>query len=169
MICPHCSQTFEQTEGPGQPKKYCSRQCQSNGCKSSERKLLRGPRPCSECGVVFTRGLFDKRRLYCSSSCKNKNIRRRQEQKRRARMRGVDAETVKALEVFDRDGWRCQLCNRRTPKRLQGKMHPRAPQLDHIVPLAVGGPHNYRNTQCSCMECNRAKGTKLLGQLRLFG
>lgn len=169
MICPHCSQVFEKTQGPGQPKKYCSRRCQSNGSKSSQRKLPRGPRPCSECGEIFVRGLFDKRRLYCSAECFKRNLRRRHEQTKRARMRGVEAEPVRAMEVFNRDGWRCQLCNRPTPKSLKGKMHPRAPQLDHIIPLGAGGPHNYRNTQCACMECNHAKRDRPLGQLRLFG
>ena len=169
MNCPYCSQPFEQTRGRGQPKKYCSRRCQANGSKSHERKLPRGERQCKECQCVFERGLFDKRIAFCSDACRRKNLRRRSEQVRRARMRGVACENVEALVVFARDGWHCQLCGISTPKRLHGSVNPRAPELDHIVPLSAGGEHSYRNTQCACRKCNNSKRANPRGQMRLFG
>lgn len=78
-------------------------------------------------------------------------------------------EPVNRLKVFARDGWRCQLCGVRTPKRLLGRQVPRAPELDHIVPMnAVSrGPHTYSNTQLACRACNVKKGARPLGQLRI--
>ena len=34
----------------------------------------------------------------------------------------------------------------------------RAPELDHVVPLASGGAHTYANSACACRECNILKG-----------
>ncbi|MCA0032740.1 HNH endonuclease [Mesorhizobium sp. B263B2A] len=88
---------------------------------------------------------------------------------RKLRLRGVTVETVNPIAVFDRDKWRCQLCGVKTPRKLRGKNQPTSPELDHILPLAVGGEHSYRNTQCACRSCNLAKSSKPLGQTRLFG
>lgn len=85
----------------------------------------------------------------------------------RARKYGVAYEAVDPLKVFDRDGWRCQLCGVKTPKRLRGKMVDQAPELDHIIPMSVGGEHSYLNTQCACRKCNGLKGARPLGQMRL--
>lgn len=74
---------------------------------------------------------------------------------------------VTAPRVFARDGWRCQLCGTRTPKRLRGTYAPNAPELDHIVPIVAGGGHTWDNVQCSCRACNGKKGAKTLGQMRL--
>lgn len=87
----------------------------------------------------------------------------------RAKRYGVPYEPVNPIAVFDRDGWRCQLCKVKTPKRLRGTFEPNAPELDHIVPMSAGGEHSYRNTQCSCRKCNIAKSSTPRGQMRLFG
>jgi 5-methylcytosine-specific restriction endonuclease McrA len=83
-------------------------------------------------------------------------------------LRGATVELVDPIKVFERDGWRCQLCMRKTPARLRGSYDPRAPELDHIVPISKGGAHSYINTQCACRECNGKKLDRPLGQLRLI-
>jgi hypothetical protein len=88
---------------------------------------------------------------------------------RRALMAGATAERFDPLEVLERDGWKCHLCKRPTPKRLRGSHDPRAPELDHIVPLGAGGEHTRRNTACACRSCNVRKSARPLGQLRMFG
>lgn len=80
--------------------------------------------------------------------------------KRKARMRGVTAESVSPTRVFERDGWRCRLCGISTPRAKRGTTAHDAPELDHIVPLARGGPHTYANTQCACRECNGFKSDR---------
>jgi 5-methylcytosine-specific restriction endonuclease McrA len=89
--------------------------------------------------------------------------------RRRARKKGSSRiERVSPLKVFERDGWRCGICGKLTLRTQRGKMHPRAPELDHIVTLADGGDHTYANTQCACRKCNGLKGAKTYGQLHLF-
>jgi HNH endonuclease len=65
---------------------------------------------------------------------------------------------VNIEKVFDRDGWRCKNCRVRSPRYLRGTSDLRAPELDHIIPLALGGDHDYDNVQLLCRKCNGAKG-----------
>jgi 5-methylcytosine-specific restriction endonuclease McrA len=78
---------------------------------------------------------------------------------RRLRL-GAPLTTVDPFTVFDRDGWRCRACGTVTPKELRGTIEPNAPELDHVVPLAMGGGHTYKNTQLLCRSCNRLKSDK---------
>jgi len=87
---------------------------------------------------------------------------------RRSRLSVARVETFDPFEVFARDGWRCHLCGVKTPKRLRGTYEDCAPELDHIIPLALGGEHSRRNTACSCRKCNIEKGAQAQGQLRLI-
>ena len=87
---------------------------------------------------------------------------------RRALLRAVKVERVDPFKVFERDGWRCHLCGCKTPKERRGTYHPKAPELDHIVPLSKGGEHSYRNTACACRACNAAKSDKIIGQPSLL-
>ena len=87
----------------------------------------------------------------------------------RARKYGVLYEPINPTAVFDRDGWRCQVCLVRTPRRLRGTNNPKAPELDHRVAMAVGGTHTWDNVQCCCRKCNISKSSKkILGQHNLF-
>lgn len=86
----------------------------------------------------------------------------------RARRAGVVSRSdVDPMKVFARDDWRCQLCGIHTPKRLRGTTESAAPELDHIIPLALGGPHTNDNVQCACRACNHAKGATWRGQVRV--
>lgn len=127
----------------------------------------RPERVCAQCQEPFVP--VQGSRKFCSNKCSKKFQRAIGKRLRKARQRGVERERVSPTTVFTRDGWRCQLCGVSTPRRLQGQMVDNAPELDHIVPLAVGGPHTYANTQCLCRACNGRKGARALGQLRLVG
>jgi 5-methylcytosine-specific restriction endonuclease McrA len=133
------------------------------------RGVVRANKTCPECGTLFIAPYGRGAASYCSNECSNKRNKRIGRSRRRARERDAANDNVDPIEVFNRDGWRCQMCKARTPHKLRGTHEPRAPELDHIVPLSKGGEHSYRNTQCLCRSCNMSKGAKLLGQLRLFG
>jgi 5-methylcytosine-specific restriction endonuclease McrA len=49
--------------------------------------------------------------------------------------------------------------------------HPKAPVLDHILPLAQGGTHEPTNVQCAHFMCNSIKRDTVpaVMQLMLFG
>jgi 5-methylcytosine-specific restriction endonuclease McrA len=76
-------------------------------------------------------------------------------------------DVVYRRRVYERDGWRCGICHRLV-KRDAKAPHPLSPSLDHIVPLAAGGPHSYANVQCAHFICNSLKSHTGPGQLRLF-
>jgi|LakMenEpi03Aug12_release.lakeMendotaPanAssembly.Ray.scaffolds.fasta_scaffold272655_1 hypothetical protein len=106
------------------------------------------------------------------SSCDECNL-YRGDYKSRAILYGVPYTHVSRRMVFERDGWRCQLCGHavlRKAKRhkVTGRLHPRTASLDHIIPMVRGGPHVEQNCQCACLSCNVRKNAKLIGQMRLF-
>jgi len=40
-------------------------------------------------------------------------------------------------------------------------LHPRSFTIDHLIPIAKGGPDTLDNCVPSCRQCNQAKGDKL--------
>lgn len=93
--------------------------------------------------------------------------------KSRARLYGVAYENVSRLAVFERDGWRCQLCGHKVLKKAKRnrhtrRLHPRTASLDHIIPMSKGGPHCEANVQCACLMCNVRKHARNIGQTRFF-
>jgi hypothetical protein len=124
---------------------------------------------CPQCGDVFTPKVNLSSAIFCSQHCSKKHTRIVSNRLRRARKRTPGGERVSPVLVFERDGWKCQMCGVVTPRKLRGTIHMDAPELDHIVPLAAGGEHTYRNTQCLCRECNIAKGDQVIGPMRLCG
>jgi len=122
---------------------------------------------CKECGVEFWTEYGNKRRVFCSDECARRNQKRKTKATRRARKKGLGYESFDPLDVFKRDKWTCQMCGAKTPKKYRGTCDDRAPELDHIIPLALGGEHSMRNTQCLCRKCNGDKGATARGQLRI--
>jgi 5-methylcytosine-specific restriction endonuclease McrA len=75
--------------------------------------------------------------------------------------------TLRAIAVRDR--YRCGLCHRKVNLRL-AVPHPKAPTIDHIVPLAEGGDDTRANVQLAHFICNSIKGHRGGGeQLLLVG
>lgn len=141
---------------------FCSDECRTQG-PVKEQPPTHGE--CYECGATYRFGYNQyTQQRYCSKTCSNRVSARM----RRARKRAVEYEEVWRSRIFERDGYRCGICGRRC---LKGKdvPHPQAPTLDHIVPLAQGGPHTYRNIQTACYLCNVIKADGPGGQLRLIG
>lgn len=171
--CRVCLAVFPLVIGKRRRSKFCSNACGKQNAidqlrsQAAARKQIT-PKCCVECGREFTAAYGDKRRIYCSDACNMRSFRRVKKPIERARLRTATIERVDPYRVFERDGWRCQICHRPTPKRLRGTMNERAPELDHIIPLSKGGEHSYRNTQCACRACNGAKSASVYGQLNFF-
>lgn len=132
--------------------RLCSEACAAVDARVKARALAiandnvdRAPRPCAECAVVFSPSYGEKRSVYCCKACARRNARRLARKKERARMRGAIVENVNPIKVFDRDKWTCQACGVKTPRKLRGTYNDRAPELDHIMPLSLGGAHSYMN------------------------
>ena len=129
---------------------------------------------CLVCGGTCGGGKTNPRK-YCSDACEaktewSKAAKRKRHAKRRAIERGdKHARSIDPIKVLERDGWKCQICMRPTPKSLRGTYKDNAPEIDHIVPLARGGKHEWSNLQCACRACNSEKSDgPPVGQIGLF-
>lgn len=54
--------------------------------------------------------------------------------------------------IYERDGYRCQICGRRTDDL----------EVDHIIPISKGGKSTPDNLQTLCHRCNYRKGSDIL-------
>ncbi len=103
---------------------------------------------CRGCGRPF---VSRRPTQWCSSDC-----RRRDRPQKRGRVRGAYSRRA----IFERDRWTCRLCGKRV-KRTAKVPDPKAPVIDHIVPLAagpdLGGVDAPWNVQCAHFLCNSIK------------
>jgi 5-methylcytosine-specific restriction endonuclease McrA len=89
---------------------------------------------------------------HCSLRCGK----RAAKDKRRAMEREAFVAPVNRQAIYQRDRWVCQLC-RKPVARGKAVPHPKAPTIDHIVPLARGGTHEPANVQLAHYHCNTIK------------
>lgn len=158
--CQHCGVLFA--------SKGKARWCKAHSYIAKPRLT----RPCAgQCGNKIQGSAGKKWCQPCRRKRSRKNFKLKhgsvKSHRHKARLYGGAYEPVNPIEVFNRDGWHCQLCGHPTLRKMRGTHHDRAPELDHIVPLSCGGDHTYANTQCSHRECNIAKGATPKGQMRL--
>lgn len=154
-------------------EKYCGQECREKLRReryiaANDNGRDRSERPCAECGTQFAPEYGDRRRTFCSAECSAKKARRVSRRKDRARLRNAFVENVDPMSVFERDRWTCRDCGCATPREKRGTYEPDAPELDHIMPLSLGGAHSYMNTQCLCRSCNAKKGNTPPEQVSLF-
>lgn len=153
---------------------FCSDNCRRKRNNKKACAMFRREKDCVVCGASFLKEYKAGFVSFCSVTCKDfaeslavKKHRRISKNKRRAKMRSCTVVSFDPLDVLQRDNWRCQICGQRTPRKLRGTNDPRAPELDHITPLALGGAHAPWNTQCACRSCNGTKGATVVGQFLL--
>lgn len=180
-VCDECGKAWEPKASRA---RWCSREC-AHASRFSKELVLRTPTPwwvgrawpamlprlrqcwhagrCRRCETPF---VTDQPRIrYCSTQCSRSDAKAR----RRARKRNAYVADVYRARIFERDKWTCQLCNRRVA-RTRVVPHPKAPVLDHIIPLANGGTHEPANVQCAHFICNSIKSNYGGGeQLMLIG
>lgn len=126
---------------------------------------------CGDCGNRFRYARNKSRSRCCECRLKHiqevkRALRKEAKTRRRARKKGATIERFTASELFNRDGWKCQLCGRRV-RKFKVMNHPREATIDHIIPLSRGGKHSLVNCQTACRQCNSCKGAKVKGQHRL--
>lgn len=162
VLCARCSVSFIRKSIK---QRFCSTKCRDEAPPNQLRA-------CRQCGEMFTPDHGS--RAYCSEACDKVRIRVSRpkggrKDRHRARRHGVRYEPINRAKLYERDGWRCQVCGCATPKSARGTFRPNAPELDHRVPLCRGGDHTWDNVQTACRRCNAAKGgVHVVGQLSLF-
>ena len=111
---------------------------------------------------------------YCSHACKRKATNKARKMSPsgrtgsyyvRARKYGVEyIPGITLKKVVARDGLRCAICggmcdwNDHTWSSCSGPLYP---SVDHIIPMAKGGPHIWENVQVAHVMCNSEKGDKV--------
>jgi 5-methylcytosine-specific restriction endonuclease McrA len=143
--------------------RFCGRACM---------KSWRGKKQCGKCGSIMQSA------SWCATvcgQCRKDAVRKSRKAnknnfRRRARHYDVEYTPIKRLEVYERDGWKCQLCGKMCKRKWMinkktGTPHPLCPTIDHIVPMSKGGGHVMHNVQLACWHCNTRKGSRAKGQL----
>jgi hypothetical protein len=160
-ICPWCKsdiRLIDYTAGSA----YC------RGCNASRKRarplpavIRNTPIFCVECATKFApRKRSD---ICCSDDCssrRRKRFMREDTLRYRALRKDAFIESVNAQAVLDRDGWICQLCD--VPIDRMAVFPARlSPSVDHIIPLHIGGLHEYANCQAAHLSCNAGKGARI--------
>ena len=63
------------------------------------------------------------------------------------------------LNIFRRDGGKCQYCGKEFPKSEF--------TIDHVTPRSFGGKSVWDNVVCACPKCNRRKGGRTPEQAKM--
>ncbi|HEY9373821.1 HNH endonuclease signature motif containing protein [Streptomyces sp.] len=151
----------------------------------AERKAGRAVAQCKSCGAEYHK--YAREQRWCSQACAASNkpgsgprgrsteaLERQRlywqakNRRRRAAKRGGMSEPYTLAEIAERDGGRCKLCGGRVAMGRQVP-HPKAPTIDHVVPVSKGGDDTRANVQLAHFVCNSAKGARGGQQLALIG
>lgn len=175
VICPECRQVFRTNRRSMHCSEDCrresgrrrSRQAKEDGFKQELRK-------CRNCSKAFLTEYNRFSQFFCTEQCRKERVkehRRVSKYNRRKRVRKVYVDQVVPRKIFERDGFKCKLCGG-TLQMDKQVPHPKAPTIDHIIPLSKGGYHGQGNVQAAHFICNSRKGdghfVKESGQLLLF-
>ncbi len=145
---------------------YCSTRCKSrdyqprlNAYKRQRRaaeRAQRTPDPsrcCRWCGrVIAPTKRADAK--FCSRSCTMAAHRPANNFARRANLPKPGAVTL--LQLAERDGWCCQLCDGPVDVEVRYP-DPWSASIDHVLPVSKGGSHDIRNLQLAHLGCNSRK------------
>jgi hypothetical protein len=152
-------------------KRFCSTECgkKSRYQQRIGKPLIMVPKDynCKNCGNLFI-GTKPGRCKPCKKKQEKemqKPYKKAYNKKRSASIRTVAIHNIIDKKVFQRDKWRCCSCGIKVQKK--DHLKDNAAEIDHIVPVSLGGPHSYSNVQTLCRRCNISKSNTFNGQLVL--
>ncbi len=105
-------------------------------------------RDCNACGGPIA--ARSARQVYCGRKCQD----RARDLRRAGRHRG------RRVEILERDGWWCWLCQGAINPLLRVP-HPLAGTVDHLEPRSTGGGDEDDNLAAAHMSCNSRRGASL--------
>lgn len=158
MPCADCGRLM--WRGPGVLGPGISR-CRA--CRQAVPIRASGKHPCVDCGApaigIRCRACRDADQRSGQTTAEILENRRTLERRRREREKRAPGLTTTQRKHL-RDQWRrqrrvCAYCQKAP-----------ATQVDHVIPLALGGTNHIGNLAPSCGPCNRAKGANLLIEWR---
>jgi hypothetical protein len=92
----------------------------------------------------------------CSEE-RRREVKRQARRRRRARERSVESEPYTLAEIAERDKYRCGICRKRVAMT-KSVPHPKAPTIDHIIPISQLGPDIKTNVRLAHFWCNSVRG-----------
>ena len=124
------------------------------------------PQPCKCCGSLFIPG---KRRSYCSDECARRVANNHKDRLLRGQKEKDWDITVPAL--VHRDHNVCYLCggycdseDYRITDNGYFVAGPMYPSVDHVIPVAKGGRHTWKNVKLAHLSCNMKKRDTILAE-----
>ena len=169
--CQYCQKSFESRRPPQDKNapRYCTRQCADNArrkhkprickiCGNTYLPYYRGQKYCGQeckfeahrregfvncayCGNPFKRS---KRAIkYCSQRCYGNSLLSPFPRKGKEFTRAV------RRAIRERDGYVCVVCGSATHL-----------EIDHIIPVSLGGDNSITNGQTLCHDCHRQKSLR---------
>lgn len=161
MNCRYCLRPVQPVTGRGRPRIYCSLQCTKAADSDSKIKPPVAVKECAKCGIPFFSLGHGHSRRTCSDRCKDdlkaeqaRNrydpAKERVRYSRRSGLRAVQTDLTPEYVARLYAARTCPLC----AVRLTRQPGPAQAQLDHIVPLNVGGTHTVGNVRVICRTCN---------------
>jgi len=113
---------------------------------------------CIDCGLIEIAHPNRKRCRPCK---------RRREQRRNGKTKD-NRHLKRRTYIIKRDHGRCQVCKCKV--KLGDPLHPRAAEIDHIIPRSQGGSDDLVNLRLTHWGCNQKRGNRGGGeQLALVG
>lgn len=164
LICAECSAPFLSVLAQ---QKCCSKACgwkagrRNQNLWRAEQAKRRHARVCVECGSAFlmhrpsgkaNQGLVHEGQ-FCSKECAGSGKRWASYVERKRTIKKMKKRaTFASREIFERDGWRCLLCDDEVVSTLtypdQG-----SPCVTHIVPTSKGGKRSWNNVALAHLTC----------------
>lgn len=90
------------------------------------------------------------------------------EVRRRLAIRAGD-NTITWQALGNRDNWKCHLCHETVPRHAGTAELPQGATVDHLIPIAAGGEHQWDNVALAHRACNLHRSHTGPAQLRIIG
>lgn len=131
--CKHCNRPFKPRFDRGRPHLHCTDACRLAYRKASGSEVRAGWKyRNSEAGRETRRVNKQRRHVHAASELRDPAFDR--------------------LKIFDRDGWRCQLCGQVVQVAQPTQMDSATIRL--LIPVQAGGRYAFDNCETACRQCN---------------
>lgn len=131
--------------------------------QAKEEKRAEREHPCAVCGNITTN------QYCCSKECSNKRVNQIKEVRRRRKLSEAKVDKGITLQkLYRRDKGVCYICGGRcewedkTDKGTATVCGDNYPSIDHVIPLARGGTHEWGNVRLAHRRCNTIKRDKII-------
>ena len=164
-VVPTCRKCRASDVQHGKSSTYKTRGCRCDLCREAWNAECRKyqsahrPRLVRECIVCAAEFGPRSNQITCSPPCRKVHLGRLGDHHSRAEFFGVEYEQIDRLEVFERDGWVCGICELPVD-RTETFPAPGSATLDHVTPMSRGGGHVLSNVQLAHFYCNTVKGNR---------